>query len=120
MEKKLVIGSSKDCEWLVPKDPTVKGSRMRKLVGPQEGWEDYVMRIVEIEPNGTSFKHAHPWPHINYYIAGGGVLTVEGEDHQVKEGDYSYVPANEMHQWKNSGDETLRFICIVPKEGHKI
>jgi quercetin dioxygenase-like cupin family protein len=29
------------------------------------------------------------------------------------------VPANTEHQFRNTGDGTFRFICIVPTEGHQ-
>lgn len=113
------IGHKDDIEFVIPQDPSVKGAGMKKVIGAEEGWEDYVMRIVKLEPNGNSFDHQHPWPHINYYIKGKGILTIEGEEFEVKEGGYSYVPAGKQHQWRNESDEVFEFICIVPKEGHK-
>jgi quercetin dioxygenase-like cupin family protein len=114
----MVIGHKDDIAFTIPEDDSVQGVGMKKVIGAEEGWEDYVMRIVKLEPNGHSFDHKHPWPHINYYIKGKGVLTIEGVEHQVKEGGYSYVPAGKQHQWRNLSEELLEFICIVPKEGH--
>jgi len=119
MDKKLVIGKSKACPLIVPKDPSAKNSGLRKLIGPEEGWEDWVMREVCIGANGTSFNHQHPWAHINYYISGKGVLTCDGKAYPVEAGDFSYVPENAKHQWRNDEQEDLKFICIVSKEGHQ-
>ncbi|MBV1757050.1 MAG: cupin domain-containing protein [Dethiosulfatibacter sp.] len=115
----MIVGHKDDIEFVRPEDPSVKGAEMKKIIGSEEGWEDHVMRIVRLEPNGYSFNHNHPWPHINYYIKGQGVLTIEGKEYPVKEGGYSLVPANKQHQWKSTEDSGLEFICIVPKEGHK-
>ena len=99
--------------------PEVKHAAMKVLVGAEEGWSDYVMRIVELGPEGYSPRHRHDWPHINYMLDGSGVLTIDGKTHPVERGAYAYVPANAEHQFKNTGDGIFRFICIVPKQGHQ-
>jgi quercetin dioxygenase-like cupin family protein len=116
----MVIGHKDDVVAVVHDDGAcVIGAGIKKAIGPEEGWDDYVLRFIEITPNGKSFDHIHPWPHINYYIKGNGILTIEGEEYPVCEGMYSFVPADKQHQWRNTSDEKLEFICIVPKEGHK-
>jgi mannose-6-phosphate isomerase-like protein (cupin superfamily) len=44
---------------------------------------------------------------------------IENKFYKISKGSYAYVPGNHLHQFKNTGSETLKFICIVPKEGHK-
>ena len=97
----------------------VRNAAMKVLVGESEGWTDYVMRIVELGPDGHSPRHKHPWPHINYMVEGSGMLYVDGDEHPVKAGSFAFVPAGAEHQYKNSGQGMFRFICIVPKEGHQ-
>ncbi len=99
--------------------PDAKNSFMKVLVSENEGWNDYVMRVVEVEENGFTPRHNHPWPHINYVIEGQGVIMIEGKDNPVKQGSYAYIPSNALHQFKNTGKEMFKFICIVPKEGHR-
>jgi quercetin dioxygenase-like cupin family protein len=77
------------------------------------------MRVVEVQSEGFTPRHSHPWPHINFVISGKGELMIEGEVNKIESGSYAYVPANNLHQFKNIGLETFKFICIVPKEGHK-
>lgn len=100
-------------------NPAVKAAAMKVLVGPEQGWQDYVMRIIELDKDGYSPSHTHPWPHINYMIEGRGLLLIEGQEHPVEAGGYAYVPADKHHQFKNTGTGKFRFICIVPKEGHQ-
>jgi quercetin dioxygenase-like cupin family protein len=45
---------------------------------------------------------------------------IEGEVNPVEAGSYAYIPANSLHQFRNVGETQFKFICIVPKEGHKI
>jgi quercetin dioxygenase-like cupin family protein len=99
--------------------PQVKNAGMKVLVGPPQGWSDHVMRIVELDADGYSPAHAHPWPHINYMLEGRGTLLVDGREYPVEAGSYAYVPADCHHQFKNSGTGKFRFICIVPKQGHQ-
>lgn len=99
--------------------PEVKGAVMKVLVGPGEGWEDHVMRVFELEAGGFTPRHSHDWPHINYIIEGKGRLFLEGKENEIEAGSYAYVPANALHQFQNTGDVPLKFICIVPTKGHK-
>jgi quercetin dioxygenase-like cupin family protein len=111
-----------DLEKVIPivmSGDEVKNASMKALVGPEEGWESHVMRLVELGEGGFSPKHAHPWPHINYIIEGEGILEIDGENNEIKAGSFAYVPSDKLHQFINSGNGTLKFICIVPKEGHK-
>ena len=99
--------------------PEVHNAAIKMLIGEKQGWADYVMRIIELGPDGYSPRHKHPWPHINFMIEGTGTLYMDGQDHPVETGAYAYVPANAEHQFKNAGSGPFRFICIVPKEGHQ-
>ncbi len=99
-------------------NPEVKGAAMKVLVSPTEGWDSHVMRVIEVEAGGHTPRHAHPWPHINYIIEGEGYLFLNGEENAIKAGGYAYVPSNELHQFRNTGSTPLKFICIVPAEGH--
>jgi len=99
--------------------PSANNASMKTLVGSDEGWQDYVMRVVDVEVGGYTPKHEHPWPHINYFLEGEGTLLLEDTLHPASSGSYSYVPANTLHQFKNTGDQPFKFICIVPKEGHQ-
>lgn len=99
--------------------PEVKEAVMKVAISPKEGWEGHVMRIMEVGPAGYTPKHNHPWPHINYVIEGEGSLLLNGVENSIEAGSYAFVPPNELHQFRNTGDKTLKFICIVPEEGHQ-
>ena len=75
------------------------------------------MRIMTVEPGGSSPQHKHDWPHINYVISGNGTLMIAGTDYPIEKGTCAFVPSNEEHCFKNTGEEPLEFICIVPTRG---
>jgi len=114
-----MIGHEKDIPSKQMVSDTVKNASIKVLIGPQEGWDSHVMRIVELETMGYSPEHSHPWPHINYILEGEGVLMMEGVDHPVSMGSIAYVPSDTHHQFKNSGGGVFKFMCIVPVEGHQ-
>jgi quercetin dioxygenase-like cupin family protein len=89
----------------------------RLLVGPNDGWQGWALRLFELEAGGHTPRHDHPWPHINYITEGCGTLHLDGVDHEVDEGSFAYVPAGATHQFRNTGADTFAFICIVPEEG---
>lgn len=114
-----MVGNEKNVEGKKITAPGAQGGIMKALVSPKEGWEGYVMRVLEIEAGGCSPKHAHNWPHINYCIEGEGELEIDGVKNQLTAGGFAYIPSNSEHQFKNTGGKLFKFICIVPEEGHK-
>ena len=88
-------------------------------VGPEQGWQGWVMRVFTIGGEGFSPRHSHPWPHINYIISGQGTLFLDGQNYEVRPGSVAYVPDNLEHQFTNTGSGDFTFICIVPEDGDK-
>jgi quercetin dioxygenase-like cupin family protein len=106
---------------LTPKpvtNPAALDAAMRVLVGPELGWDDHVMRVFDLQPGGYTPKHHHDWPHINYILSGEGTLFLDDQENPIAAGAYAYVPANALHQFRNTSDKPLQFICIVPTKGH--
>lgn len=87
------------------------------LVGPQQGWVGWVMRLFTLGKGGCTPQHSHSWPHINYIVKGTGTLFMEGEEREIGPDCAAYIPGGVVHQFKNTGESDLSFICIVPEEG---
>ncbi|MDH8678958.1 cupin domain-containing protein [Fusibacter bizertensis] len=115
----MIVGNFMDLTANTITSPEAKNASMKVLVSPKEGWEGYVMRVVELDPEGYSPKHQHNWPHINYVIEGNGTVLIDETLHELKAGSYAFVPPNTLHQYSNTGTTLFKFICIVPEEGHK-
>ncbi|MBE6111905.1 MAG: cupin domain-containing protein [Peptococcaceae bacterium] len=113
----MFVGNVKDMPKIDMTPGGATGTVKQVAIGPAQGWEDHVMRIMTVEPGGSSPEHAHDWPHINYVISGTGNLMIAGEDHPIEAGTCAYVPSNEQHCFTNTGDAPLEFICIVPTRG---
>ncbi len=100
-------------------NPALKGVTKQVLIGPEQGWKDYVMRLFTLTKGGYAPRHTHPWQHIMYVVEGEGRLFMNGIDYPLVPGSVSYVPAEVEHQVMNAGDAKFVFICIVPEFGDK-
>ena len=94
-----------------------KGAYKQVAIGPKEGWDGYVLRVMTLETAGNTPQHKHPWPHINYVLSGLGTVAIDGKEYPVKEGTCAYIPADSEHSFVNIGESELKFICIVPEIG---
>lgn len=115
----MIVAHKNDVKAVKIENLQAKEAAIKVLVSPTEGWEGYVMRILEVKAGGHTPKHSHPWPHINYIISGKGILHLDGKDIDVEAGSFAYIPSDKEHQFLNVGKELFEFICIVPEEGHK-
>ena len=114
----MIVSHKDKLEAALVNSPEAKGADIKVLVSPKEGWEGHVMRVLSVEEGGYTPRHSHPWPHINYIISGKGSLFLDGKENEIQAGSYAYVPSGEIHQFQNTGQGKLEFICIVPEEGH--
>ena len=87
---------------------------VRWLVGQSDGAPNFAMRQFEVAPGGYTPKHSHSYEHEVYVLEGQG-LVFEGEvQHPLKAGDVVLVTPDEVHQFRNTGDVPLKFLCLVP------
>jgi quercetin dioxygenase-like cupin family protein len=94
--------------------PGSQGCRVRWLVGEEDGAPNFAMRQFEVDPGGFTPRHSHPYEHEVFVLEGQGVV-MEGEvTHELRAGDVVYVHPDEVHQFRNTGTETLKFLCMVP------
>jgi quercetin dioxygenase-like cupin family protein len=88
------------------------------ILGPADGSDEIVMRYFRVAPGGSTPYHAHDWPHLVKVEVGSGVtVDVDGNETPVEAGDFIYMPDNEKHQFRNTGETSFEFICIVPRRG---
>lgn len=113
----MYIGSVQEIPKVDMNIPGAANAVKQTLLGPEQGWDGWVMRMFTLKERGNTPRHTHPWPHINYIVSGSGMLHIDGRDNTVGQGSTAFVPAGAEHQFVNTGDEDFVFICIVPEEG---
>ena len=86
----------------------------RCLIGEPDGAPSFSMRQFEVAPGGHTPRHRHAWEHEAYVLSGRGtVVTAEGQQ-PIRTGDVVLVPAEDDHQFLNTGNAPLRFLCLIP------
>jgi quercetin dioxygenase-like cupin family protein len=88
--------------------------KVRWLITKEMGAPNFAMRLFEMEPKGHSPLHSHPWEHEVFILEGEGLVASTEGDKKFRTGDVVFVLPNEKHQFKNNGDKTLKFLCLVP------
>jgi len=93
------------------------GCRIRCLIGEPDGAPAFSMRQFEVSPGGHTPKHSHPYEHEVFVIEGTGVV-LEGQEgqveHPLQSGSVVYVTPSEPHQFRNTGNSPLKFLCLIP------
>ena len=74
----------------------------------------YALRMIELEVEGYSPHHQHAWEHENFVVEGRGQLLIGNTWHDLYPGVVCFVPPNIMHQFKNTGNSPLKFLCGIP------
>ncbi len=97
-----------------PSGKTAEGVSVRWLIGRVEQAPNFALRYFEIEPGGWSALDQHAHDHGVMILRGQGQVLLDEEEFNVGFGDVVYIPPYEVHQFRNTGDEPLGFLCIIP------
>lgn len=97
-----------------PEMQSAKGVSVRWLITKKMGAPNFAMRLFEVDQNGSSPNHEHPWEHEVFILDGEGKVDSSEGEHTIKSGDVILIGSNEKHQIINTGGKTLRFLCIIP------
>jgi quercetin dioxygenase-like cupin family protein len=109
----MMVSSFRDVEAVGAGEGAEK-VKMRWLISKEMGAENFAMRHIEIEPQGYSPLHSHPWEHEIFILEGEGAVTNGKEEKKVKEGDFIFIPSNETHQTRNISQKTMKLLCMIP------
>jgi len=86
----------------------------REVVNADDGAPNFCMRVFEVEPGSATPSHSHPWEHEVFILSGWGVVVGEPGEAPIASGSVVFVAPDEKHCFVNRGDDTLRFICVIP------
>ncbi len=94
---------------------TVVGATKQLLLGPAEGAPTFAVRLFTLTPGGHTPQHSHPFEHGVVVLAGQGELVTPEAVHPLAPSTAAYVAPAEKHQFRNTGSEPFRFLCVVPR-----
>ncbi len=90
------------------------------LIGEGHGAPNFRMRRFTLEPDARVPKHTNEVEHEQYVLEGKYVVGLERDDgteveYEIEPGDSLFIPAGTVHWYRNGGEETAAFICVVPE-----
>ena len=95
------------------------GVGMRVAISEEDGAEKVVMRILEVEPFGFTPMHSHSYEHAMFVVKGNGLVTDGKKECRLEREDVLFIPSNQVHQIRNTGESTLVLVSVLPLEGVK-
>jgi quercetin dioxygenase-like cupin family protein len=90
------------------------GLTIRWVIAKKDGAPNFSMRVFEVEPGGHSPFHSHPWEHEVFILEGKGTLVQANGELPISKGDVVFVAPGEQHQFLNSSNDKMEFICVIP------
>jgi quercetin dioxygenase-like cupin family protein len=90
------------------------GCTIRCLISPEDAAPSFSMRYFEVAPGGHTPHHTHGYEHEVYVLEGSGVILEGTVEHPLRPGTAILVAPNELHQFRNTGATTLKFLCFIP------
>lgn len=99
-----------------PPEKSMKGVTVRRLIGTRESAPHFALRYFEVEPGGWTSLDQHEYDHGVVIMRGRGQVLLGSEEFDLDFGDVVYVPGNEVHQFRNTGEELFGFFCVVPAQ----
>jgi quercetin dioxygenase-like cupin family protein len=100
-------------------DSGASNVKVRWLITKDMGAPNFAMRLFEVEQGGFSPLHTHPWEHEVFILEGEGIVTDGKKATPLKPNDVVYTAPDEWHQFKNTGKNTFKFLCLVPHPKQK-
>ncbi len=91
-----------------------KDVEIRWLISKEDGAPNFAMRMFELKPGGHTPLHRHPHEHEVFIVEGNGTLSCDGKNYKFGSEYAIFVPGNAEHNFKNTGDSLLRFLCLIP------
>jgi len=94
--------------------PGAEGTSIQWLVDESRGAPTFAMRRFVVEAGGCTPSHQHPWEHVVYILSGEAEIHLADETVTVGPDTGVFIPPDDLHQFRNVGDEPLVFLCLVP------
>lgn len=104
----------------VPLEPVemqgAKDAQVRWLISEKDGAPTFAMRLFELAPGGHTPHHTHCFEHEVFIVEGSGTAVGADGERPFTVGDVIFVPADEMHQFRNTSGGVCKFLCLIPSQ----
>ena len=113
----MYVVHSEEVPAAVVTDEGAAGATIRWLIAQPEGAPTFAMRLIEVQPGGQTPFHAHGFEHEVFVLEGSGELAGAERTWPLRAGSVVLVPPEEQHNFHNTGEAPLHFICCIPLTG---
>ncbi|MEP9409924.1 MAG: cupin domain-containing protein [Candidatus Brocadia sp.] len=107
----MFIKDLKNCREFIAGDNTI----LRELLHP--GKENlkirYSLAYATVKQGDTSYRHKLKNPEVYYILEGEGIMYIDNETAEVRPGQAIYIPPDAIQYIRNTGQNDLKFLCIV-------
>jgi len=90
------------------------GLTVRWVINASQGATNFAMRVFELEPGQATPFHKHENEHEAFVLKGRGEIETDAGTTKIKKGSALFIPAQESHRFRNTGDKVLRIIDVIP------
>lgn len=91
------------------------GVSVRVAISVEDGAQQLAMRVIEIDPGGFTSMHTEPHEQAIFVTKGAGLVTDGKRECRLAPDDVLFIPAEQEHQIKNTGDGRLILISSIPQ-----
>ncbi len=96
------------------------GAKIRWLISQKDNAPNFALRLFEVEIGGHTPLHTHDFEHEVFILDGEGIFVGPQGEQPFKAWDVIYVDPNIEHQFKNTGNSVMKFLCIIPHDKPKV
>lgn len=107
----MFVKNLEDCKEFRSND----GCHLRELLHSRNDPVElpYSIAVARVEANESTYKHKLEQTEVYYIISGSGLMYIDKEVKQVKQGDVILIPPGAIQWMKNTGNIDINFIAIV-------
>lgn len=91
-----------------------RDAEIQWLLSPADETPTFSMRLFTLARLGITPKHKHAHEHEVFVLSGSGEVEIDGEVSALEPETVAFVPPFALHQFRQTGSEPLRFLCIIP------
>ena len=91
------------------------GVGVRVAISVEDGANQLARRVIELEIGGFTSMHTEEHEQAIFVTKGSGIVTDGKKECKLAADDVLFIPANQEHQIKNTGDIRLILISTIPQ-----
>ena len=86
----------------------------RPVLTAADGAANYTLAHRGMAAGEVSPDHTHAWEHLGYFLEGSCILTCDGQEYTVSEGDAILIPPFTAHEWSRSDGPVANWLVFNP------